>query len=502
MYALYNKIQRKLNHFQQFSFETKPKYKTKLELIRLSAVVCGIEFCYAAETAFVSPILLTIGMPVMFMTFSWCLSPLIGFFLVPALGSLSDKCKTSIGRRRPFILLYSIGILTGLLLVSNGVLLLDLDCDACQSPSRAYLLDVTSPEQHSFGLTMFTMMAGLGGSLGYFMGGIPWEKTFLTTFLGDHVHVLFTIVWVIYIICMFVTLTASPEPDDVLPCLPISSSRQFLVSYASATSLSYDDFSATDVYDDFYRRIKKQNSSEINNDIISTISAERMKVSYTDYLCSIIYMPSSLRWLCLTNFFCWMALVSYSLYFTDFVGQAVFGGNPKADQHHPSRILYQDGVRWGSWSMSVYSISCSLYSFNIQKLSNYFGIKRVYIASQLIYSVGMILMGILRHRVAVVILSGVTGVLYATLFTIPYLLISKYHNSDVFGKLTKHSNTQVRGIGTDVAIISSMVFLAQLCLSSTMGTLIHLAGSTRIVTIVAALLSTCGALSATQVLYL
>lgn len=39
-------------------------------------------------------------------------------------------------------------------------------------------------------------------------------------------------------------------------------------------------------------------------------------------------MPSSLRILCLTNLFCWMAHVCYSLYFTDFVGEAVFNGDP------------------------------------------------------------------------------------------------------------------------------------------------------------------------------
>jgi solute carrier family 45 protein 1/2/4 len=47
-----------------------------------------------------------------------------------------------------------------------------------------------------------------------------------------------------------------------------------------------------------------------------------------------------------------------------------------------------------------------------------------------------------------------------------------------------------------------MVFLAQLCLSSTMGTFIHLANSTVIVTLVASFLSICGAISATKVLYI
>lgn len=111
---------RSRNSYDQFDDNTQDKSKSKFDLMRLSAVVCGIEFCYAAETAFVSPILLQLGLPVVLMTLAWCLPPLIGFFLVPILGSLSDKCQTRIGRRRPFILLYSTGILIGLLLVANG----------------------------------------------------------------------------------------------------------------------------------------------------------------------------------------------------------------------------------------------------------------------------------------------------------------------------------------------------------------------------------------------
>ncbi|CAF1123136.1 unnamed protein product [Adineta steineri] len=508
---------KKQNSYEQFNYDTNKNYKSKLDLIRLSAVVCGIEFCYAAETAFVSPILLQIGLPVIFMTWTWCLSPLIGFFLVPALGSLSDKCHTRFGRRRPFIFFYSIGILLGLLLVANGrtmgewfgdkkneamttkqlynstkiesqripnslssykygttltvlgVLLLDLDCDACQSPSRAYLLDVASPSQHASGLTTFTFMAGFGGCLGYFLGGIPWEHTFFASILGDHIHVVFTLVWIIYMICMILTLTAEKEPTEITSVasnLIRSTSRQYIV--ASENIYNEDDDNKVDI-----------------------------EISYCDYIRSIIYMPSALRWLCLTNFFSWMALVSYSLFFTDFVGQAVFGGDPKLEYNHPLRLIYNDGVRFGSWGMSIYSISCSIYSYNIESLNNYFGIKRVYIGSQLIYAIGMLLMGYVKHRIGVIVLSAVAGILYSTLFTIPYLLIAKYHTLNTFGR-----DGQVRGIGTDVAVISSMVFLAQLCLSSTMGTFIHLSGSTVVITVVASLLSVCSAISATQVLYI
>lgn len=59
---------------------------------------------------------------------------------------------------------------------------------------------------------------------------------------------------------------------------------------------------------------------------------ENPKVTLMEYLLSIVYMPHSLRMVCLTNLFCWMAHVCYSLYFTDFVGEAVYGGNPQVSK--------------------------------------------------------------------------------------------------------------------------------------------------------------------------
>ena len=44
------------------------------------------------------------------------------------------------------------------------------------------------------------------------------------------------------------------------------------------------------------------------------------------YVTSMLHMPYSLKILCLTNLFCWMAHSCYTLYFTDFVGTVVFGG--------------------------------------------------------------------------------------------------------------------------------------------------------------------------------
>lgn len=102
-------------------------------------------------------------------------------------------------------------------------------------------------------------------------------------------------------------------------------------------------------------------------------------VSLVYYLRSIVFMPKSLRMVCMTNLFCWMAHVCYSLYFTDFVGEAVFGGDPKAAPGSVSQIAYAEGVRFGCWGMAMYSLSCSCYSLIIERLIKRYRARNVYV---------------------------------------------------------------------------------------------------------------------------
>ena len=57
------------------------------------------------------------------------------------------------------------------------------------------------------------------------------------------------------------------------------------------------------------------------------------------------------------------------------------------------------------------------------------GAKVVYVTGQLVFTVGMAVMAAVKHKVAVVLLSPTAGIMYATLFTMPYLLVAHYHTS-------------------------------------------------------------------------
>lgn len=639
-----NKVISRINHGGDYDHLYRKK--SRYELTKISAAVMGIEFSYAAETAFVSPTLLKIGVAHEHMTLIWCLSPMVGFFLTPVLGSLSDRCRSPLGRRRPFIILLSLGVVLGLILVPNGkmmgkllgdkypledalkqqemleednmkrdyddildnmdnvtmidkqdkapdisythhpwgifftilgTVLLDFDADACQSPSRAYLLDVTLAEDHAIGLSTFTIMAGLGGSLGYAMGAIDWGV--IGVLLGGHVRAVFLVVLVIFIACVITTLTSFQEiPLDILT-QPIPKQRSgslgtgkyselptkeedAVPSYGSTQSghvasnpfvqgesrpqfvvdedkSQYSPNPATNVRkveDKEYLQVQLNETSFSHASPVPLDSEEELtaatKASLKQYLWSIIYMPNSLKVLCLTNLFCWMSLVCYSLYFTDFVGEAVFGGDPSAVYGSEKRRLYDEGVQFGCWGMSIYSLSCSFYSFIIVKLVKTFRARPVYMGGQLIYSIGMVAMAMTKSRWGVLVFSCSAGVMYSTLFTMPYLLVAHYHETDQFqcedswflrqirkmlstikddrdpeqAVKTKEAEAnapqnQVRGIGTDVAIVSCMVFLAQFILSLTMGSLISRT-STVAVVVAASVLSFCGAISANFVTYL
>ncbi|XP_035915017.1 solute carrier family 45 member 4 isoform X2 [Anopheles stephensi] len=596
--------------------------KTRLELIRISAAVMGIEFSYAAETAFVSPTLLKIGVEHQHMTLVWCLSPLVGFFLTPVLGSLSDRCRSKFGRRRPFIMLLSLGVLLGLLLVPNGedvgyamgdfnpyainttlnssadntfagyvwqepqsntiklhslepmsqrtatiraalvppdipeqrprhpwgifftilgTVLLDFDADACQSPARAFLLDVTVPEDHARGLSTFTIMAGLGGFMGYSLGGIDWDNTSLGIVLGGHVRAVFSLITIIFIVCVLCTVTSFSEiPLWILeeelerqdPPMATGSEPE-PVTYGATlkhdhstdqpptTSANYDELPGENFTEtSFNLHDACKNSTNDDAAIAGNMKREveetggdttgqeedKPAVTLSMYLLSIVYMPHSLRMVCLTNLFCWMAHVCYSLYFTDFVGEAVFDGDPKALDGTEKYMLYEAGVRFGCWGMAMYSLSCACYSLIIERLIKRFRAKSVYVGGLLFYCVGMSMMALSKHRVGVIVFSWTAGVMYSTLFTMPYLLVAHYHSEGVFEVnecgVAKQSTGAVRGLGTDVAIVSSMVFLAQFVLSICMGSIVAWTGTTTAVVTIAAMLSFCGALSATQIMYL
>ncbi|XP_058408793.1 proton-associated sugar transporter A isoform X2 [Diceros bicornis minor] len=205
------------------------------ELLFNGCILFGIEFSYAMETAYVTPVLLQMGLPDQLYSLVWFISPILGFLLQPLLGAWSDRCTSRFGRRRPFILVLAIGALLGLSLLLNGrdigaaladtannhkwgilltvcgVVLMDFSADSADNPSHAYMMDVCSPADQDRGLNIHALLAGLGGGFGYVVGGIHWDKTSFGRALGGQLRVIYIFTAVTLSITTVLTLVSIPE---------------------------------------------------------------------------------------------------------------------------------------------------------------------------------------------------------------------------------------------------------------------------------------------------
>lgn len=97
-----------------------PPRRSHGRLILHGLVMFGREFCYAVEAAFVTPVLLSVGLPRSLYSLVWLISPILGFLLQPIIGLASDYCRSAWGRRRPYILGLGILMLVGTTLFLNG----------------------------------------------------------------------------------------------------------------------------------------------------------------------------------------------------------------------------------------------------------------------------------------------------------------------------------------------------------------------------------------------
>ncbi|XP_055903232.1 proton-associated sugar transporter A-like [Eupeodes corollae] len=500
--------------------------KSYLDILRLSAISIGIGIVYAAETAFVSPTLLQIGIEHSTMTMVWGLSPILGLLLGPYLGSVTDRCRLSFGRRRPMMLLLSVVMLTGLIslafgrnigqffgddsievieanntavsgvstttaenkpnlqiaviLTILGIMFMDFTAEICQNPSRAYMLDVSIPEDHDKVLSTFSVMNGLGSTLAFAIGSIDWADTALGHLVGGNLQAVVIIDLCFFVLCFCITYFSFRE----IP-LPLIERNKLLQPLTKATIQS--------------NGLSNPNGKSITGDVLVMDDSN----AFVRYLKCI--MPKSLWILSLTSLLCWMGHICYCLYFTDFVGEEVFHGDPTAPVSSEEYNLYQEGVRFGGLGMSIYALTSSIYSFVLQKLMVWVKPKYVYIFGIMSFAIGTFLEAAYPTKVGVIMLSITGGIVYATISTVPYILVANYHSKGCFEMRNGEfilMNENRRGIGTDISIISSMLFVAQLGISLSVGFLVTWTGTTCAIFYASSGLSVLGAVSAMFILYI
>ncbi|XP_059547354.1 proton-associated sugar transporter A isoform X2 [Myotis daubentonii] len=211
------------------------------------------------------------------------------------------------------------------------------------------------------------------------------------------------------------------------------------------------------------------------------------------HLCSTIcHMPWALRSLCVNHFLGWLSFEGMLLFYTDFMGEVVFQGDPKAPRTSEEYRRYNSGVTMGCWGMCIYAFSAAFYSAILEKLEERLSIRTLYFVAYLAFGLGTGLATLSRNLYVVLSLCVTYGILFSTLCTLPYSLLCDYYHSPEFAGSSADGTR--RGMGVDISLLSCQYFLAQILVSLVLGPLTSAVGSANGVMYFSSLVSFLGCL--------
>ena len=462
-----------------------------MQIVLLNAVVCGVEICACAGFTYIPPMLLKSGYTEENMSIILGLGPLLGFILVPLIGRASDRCRSNYGRRRPFIigisslLIASLLIIpygdklctyiigpgalaksVALLLLTMGVILLDFTSQACLTPCEALLSDASKDtDQHERAFIVYSLMVSSGGFLGYLITAIDWNTTTIGMFFKTQERTVFSLLTILFTVMLLASIIAAKEKP-----LSVVEMEQNIVtkSKSDSTMLEITSNGIESGYDtnesengtvlSLEKPLLPQTFSPKRHARWNRVTAlPRVGINYL-LTCKFIFaafnlfrlvwlsiyeklpepfqklceIPYVLRQLAVAHFCSWTAVMGFNLFFTDYVGNAVFAGNPNAPEDSYLRARFDEGVRMGSWGLLLHCITSAVYALFVERIVSRFGIKLTYTIGMTSFVLAMFGMVMVQNVVFVNLMAAITGFAYATVTTIPFILVTQYHsNKDV-----------------------------------------------------------------------
>ncbi|KAI4866421.1 major facilitator superfamily domain-containing protein [Hypoxylon rubiginosum] len=176
-------------------------------LFLLTISIGGLQVAWAVELSNGTPYLLSLGLSKSLMALVWVAGPITGTLVQPYVGMLSDNCRISWGKRKPFMLggaaatALSLMFLAWIREIVRGILglfgadpeshgvkvttiviaviwiyVLDVAVNTVQASIRAFIVDCAPSHQQEAANSMASRLVGVGNIIGYIAGGIDLPK--------------------------------------------------------------------------------------------------------------------------------------------------------------------------------------------------------------------------------------------------------------------------------------------------------------------------------------
>jgi len=451
-----------------------------IRIVMLSAILFFVGYGYAVNEGFGVPLLLEAGLEERYAPFALGISSIINVLLGGYLGSSSDRCTSSLGRRRPYIIALTVLLFFGAILYPYGdllndafqlkhssrtiylvfhtaicVIIFDVCLDMTNTLDRSYLLDSITIQQTSHGNAMFSLMTSGGSFFGSLLAALDWEG-YLHLSSGSQTKVVFATVLVVLLVCVTSTVNSVKEPkiqkDGKIDINNLEWKKCFICC-------NYFAFNLYDLQEKMKRsnQIKEISQSEENipmitdenclecklndplppksslQDLLKTKCCVFVKKFYTS-ACNAFYFLKSLSldtfFLWLTQVLEWMTMLSLLFFITHFVGTIIYNGSPDEEPNSKSRREYRKGVRMGLFCQCIGFASSLIFSlFLYTKYSSKIKTRVFYVS---IHVLTFLATGVLIFSESIYLVASlhvIFGCFYSWIQIIPFTLLQSYQVS-------------------------------------------------------------------------
>jgi maltose/moltooligosaccharide transporter len=354
------------------------------QIFNMSFGFLGIQFGWGLQLGNMSAIYEKLGAKPEGIPILWLAAPLTGLIVQPIIGSMSDRTWNRLGRRRPYFLAGAILASSALFIMPTssavwmaaGLLwILDASINISMEPFRAFVADKLNPDQRNVGFVMQSFFIGVGATLAGFLPIIFSKfgvKGATASGIPLSVKYSFEIGAIAFLIAVLWTVVTSKEypPGDM---------------------------------QEFQRRKQEKRG---------------IAAALTEIFSSIREMPRTMRQLAVVQVFTWLGLFCMWLFYVPSVARHVFRTT------NPASAAYTEGVEWGNFTFSWYSITCFAVAFLLPILAARTSRKIVHSLALVCGSIGLLSIWFISNKYLLIGSMVGVGVAWASILSMPYAILS------------------------------------------------------------------------------
>ena len=347
----------------------------------------GIQFGWGLQMANMSAIFEYLGADAHQLPILWIAAPLTGLIVQPIIGNLSDYTWTPLGRRRPYFLggavlatvaLFFMPRSSSLWMAALLLWILDTSANVSMVPFRAFVGDLLPKEQRTKGFAIQSVMVGVGAVSA---SALPWLLSHILKVenTSNSIHKIpLTVEYSFYIggilflgtVIWTVLTTVEYPPPDLEKFALLQEQRGGITSSIRESWYAFKD------------------------------------------------MPSIMSQLAKVQFFTWLGIFCFFLYFPPAVARNIFGATSQ------DSIVYSDGIEWAGLCFSVFNTVCIGFSFLLPYLARIMGRQITHCLCLLCGGVSLISLLVIEDQYLLLLAMVGLGIAWASALVMPYAMLT------------------------------------------------------------------------------